>query len=75
MLTVITSMNLSASADSHGSPRKKPISEYCVKTVTRWCRSEWSMSLAQGLFEEPLPIDGDMDVEVAVWLAAFLRLF
>ena len=71
----MTSMYGIASAGSHGSPRKKLISEYCVKTVTRWGRSEWSMSLAQALFEEPLPIDGDMDVEVAVSLTAFLRLF
>jgi len=71
----MTSMYGIASAGSHGSPRKKLISEYCVKTVTRWCCSEWRMSLALGLFEEPLPIDGDMDVEVAVSLTAFLRFF
>ena len=75
MSTVITSMNLSASADSHGSPRKKLFSEYCVKTVTRWRRSEWRTSLAGESFAEPLSIDGEMDVEVAVSLRALLRLF
>ena len=68
-------MYRSASEDSHGSPRKKMFSDNCVKTVTRWRRSEWRAALAGMSIAELLSIDGDVDVEVAVSSTALLSLF
>ena len=74
-LTVITSMYLTASSDSHGSPRKKLCSENCVKTLTRWCCPEGRSCLAGESLAESLSIGGVIVVEVVASLPALLRLF
>ena len=71
----MTSMYRSASEDSHGSPRKKMFSDNCVKTVTRWNRSELRAALAGMSIAELFSIDGEMDAEFAVPSTALLSLF